>query len=126
QAVQTAEADLRAAEGDVRQARKQEQAAQTAQEGTRSALGAARVSLRALEGTGHAPGGAGRIALYSPFDGVIARRDVTTGQAVEGSSDLFTVQNLDNVAVEANVPEASVARIRIGTPVTVTVAAYPK
>jgi cobalt-zinc-cadmium efflux system membrane fusion protein len=125
QAVQTAEADLRATEGDVRQARKQEQAAQTALEGARSALGAARVSLRALEGTGHAPGGAGRIALCSPFDGVIARRDATTGEAVERSSNLFTVQNLETVSVEAYVPEANVARIRVGAPVTVTVAAYP-
>ena len=125
QAIQTAEAEVRAAEGEVRQARKQEQAARTSLEGTRSRLRAAQISLRAVEGSGHSEGGAGRIALYAPLGGMVALRGVSVGQAVERSGELFTIQNLDAVVVEASVPEASVARVRVGTPVTLTVPAYP-
>ncbi|MES2462324.1 MAG: efflux RND transporter periplasmic adaptor subunit [Armatimonadota bacterium] len=125
QVVQTAEAELRAAEGEVRQARKQEQAARASLTGTRSGLAGARANLRAVEGNGHSEGGAGRISLYAPISGIIATRGASLGQAVERSSDLFTIQNLQTVVVEANVPEASVARIRVGAAVTVSVPAYP-
>lgn len=125
QAVQTAEAEVRAAEGAIRQARKEEQATQTSLQGARGGLAAAKASLRAVEGHGHSEGGAGRICLYAPISGTIATRGATIGQVVERSSELFTIQNLQTVVVEANVPEASVARVRVGAPVTVTVPAYP-
>ena len=125
QAVQTAEADVRAAEGDTRQARKQEQAAQTSLNGARSGLAAAKASLRAVESNGHSEGGAGRISLFAPITGTIATRGATMGQAVERSSELFTIQNLQTVVVEASIPEANVARVRVGAAVTVIVPAYP-
>lgn len=125
QAVQASEAEVRAAQGDVEQARKQEQAARTSLEGAMSALGASRASLRAVEGNGHAENGTGRIALFAPIGGTVSERGASLGQAVERSSEIFTIQNLQSVVVEANVPEASVARVRIGAPVEVTVAAYP-
>jgi cobalt-zinc-cadmium efflux system membrane fusion protein len=125
QAVQTAEAEVQAAEGGIRQARKEEQATQTSLNGARSGLAGAKASLRAVEGNGHSEGGAGRISLYAPISGTIATRGATLGQAVERSSELFTIQNLQTVIVEASVPEANVARVRVGAPVTVTVPAYP-
>jgi cobalt-zinc-cadmium efflux system membrane fusion protein len=125
QPVQTAEAEVRAAEGDVRQARKQEQATRTSLAGAQSGLAAAQANLRAVEGEGHSEGGAGRLSLHAPIGGTVATRGVTIGQAVERSSELFTIQNLQTVVVEANIPEASVSRVRVGAPVTVTVPGYP-
>lgn len=125
QAIQTAEADVRAAEGDVRQARKQAEAARTSLTGAQTARSAALANLRSVEGNGHSEGGTGQILLYAPLDGTIAARSVTLGQAVERSTELFTIQNLDTVTVVANIPEAQAARVQVGAPISVTVAAYP-
>ncbi len=126
QAVQGAAAELAAAQGEVRQSQKQAQSARTALSGTIVTERAALANLRALEGSGHASGGAGRIALHAPIAGTIAERRVTLGQAVERASVLFTVQNLSLVTVVASVPEADAAKVRPNAPVTVTVAAYPR
>lgn len=125
QAIQSSEADVRTAEGEVRQSQKQEQAAQTSLGGARDRLGAARANLRAVEGDGQTEGAAGHLAVKAPIGGTIASRTVTLGQAVERSTDLFMIQNIESVVVAASVPEASVARVQVGAPVTVTVAAYP-
>lgn len=125
QAIQTAEAAVRTAEGEVRQAQEQEAAARTGLQGALSSVDAARANLRALEGTGHAEGGVGHIVLFAPLSGVIAERAVTQGQAVERSSELFAIQNLETVTVIANVPEANAAQVRQGATVSVTVSAYP-
>ena len=126
QAVQGSAAELAAAQGDVRQAQKQVQSARTALSGAIVAQNAAVANLSAVEGSGHAEGGAGRIALHSPIAGTIAERRVSIGQAVERASTLFTVQNLSLVTVVASVPEANAAQVRVGSAVSVTVTAYPK
>lgn len=138
--VQTAEADVRAAQGevqkarqgvlraqqDVRRAQKGQQAAQTTLQGAENQLRAARVNLYALEGNGHTEGGGGLITVLAPIAGVVTERASTTGEAVERTTALLVIENLNTVTVNANVPEADVARIRVGQPVEVTVSAYPK
>lgn len=124
QGTQTAEAEARAAQADVRRAQTEAQSALTALAGARDAVTSARVSLRAILGPGR-PGGNGQIVLLSPLNGVVSERAATLGEAVERSTAVMVIQNLRSVTVQANVPEAQIARVRVGQPVVVTVASYP-
>ncbi len=127
QVVQTADAEVRAARAEVRQSEQEVAAARTALQGARTRLSAAQESLRALQGGVQTNKGASssRITLRAPIGGVITARSVTLGEAVERGAEVFVIENLGAVIVEAGVPEAEVARIRVGRPVEVTVASYP-
>ena len=138
QAVQTVEAEVRAAEGDVaralqgrgralqdiRRAEKGVQAARTTLRGAQSKLSSARANLSALEGGSHA-GGGGLISLNAPIAGAVTERAASIGQAVERASALFVIENINTILVDARVPEKEVSRVRIGQTAEVTVTAYP-
>ncbi len=140
QAVQTAEAEVRAAQGDVQKARqgliraqqdvrraqKGEQAARTMLQGAEDMLRSARANLYALEGAGHTEGGGGLVTVSAPIGGVVTERTATIGEVVERTTGLLVIENLSAVTVNANVPEQDVARIRVGQSVVVSVPAYPK
>ena len=125
QAIQIAEAEVRASQAEVRQAQREEQSAHTALRGARTNLSVARDNLHAVEGTGHAEGSAGRLILHAPISGTVIDLHVTQGQAVERATELFEIENLNIVLVDANVPEADVSRVRVGQRAQVTVASYP-
>ncbi len=63
--------------------------------------------------------------LRAPFDGRVITRNITRGEVVETEQKLFTVANLTDVWVIANVPEKDVRFIRKDQKVNVVVAAYP-
>ena len=66
--------------------------------------------------------------IYSPIDGVVISRDVEVGQTVVSSmtvANLFTIADLENMQVVADVDEADIGRVKVGQPVTFTVDAYP-
>lgn len=65
------------------------------------------------------------VLLRAPFDGRIIARNITRGEVVETEQKLFTVANLTDVWVIANVPEKDVQFIRKEQKVNVVVAAYP-
>lgn len=69
--------------------------------------------------------GSGTITLRAPADGVVSALDVREGQQVNAGNPLMTINGLDQVWVEAAVPQAQTAGIEAGTPVTVTVSALP-
>lgn len=126
QVVQTADAEVRAARAEVRQSEQEVAAARTALAGARTRLSATQESLRAVQGGGQTGKGASsRLTLRAPIGGVITARNVTLGEAVERGAEIFVIENLGAVVVEARVPEAEVARIQVGRPVEVTVASYP-
>jgi cobalt-zinc-cadmium efflux system membrane fusion protein len=103
QEIQEAEADLARARADV-------QAAENA--------------LRALRAAG-ASGNAVSIPITAPISGVITERQATPGQAVEASTDLFTIVNTEKVWVWANVYEKDLAQVRLGQAAEITVTAFP-
>ena len=125
QATQSAEAEVRAAQADVYQAQTAVAGAGTALMAARDAAFNAKASLHAITGNGQGISGSGRIILFAPMDGVVTVQSVTLGEAVERSSTLFTLENLNSVTVQANVGETDIARISVGQPVTVTVPSYP-
>jgi cobalt-zinc-cadmium efflux system membrane fusion protein len=65
------------------------------------------------------------VPLRAPFDGRVIMRNLTRGEVVETEQKLFTVADLSDVWVIANVPEKDVAFIRKDQTVEMVAAAYP-
>lgn len=55
------------------------------------------------------------IPLRAPVSGTVTERLVNAGAGIEAGKPLFTIANLSTIWVIANVPEAQVSRLRIGT-----------
>lgn len=56
--------------------------------------------------------------IRAPFSGLIVERAVTSGEFVRPDSRVVTLVGVDSLRVELTVPEADVARIKPGAPVT--------
>ena len=63
--------------------------------------------------------------VRAPFAGLVAERLVSTGDYVTRGTRVATVVRIDPMRVELTVPEQSVALVRVGQPVKLTVDAYP-
>lgn len=95
----------------------------------RSLRAAARQRLHTL-GLGDADiaglrGSESGIVIRAPQDGVVAQLSVKQGEQVAAGSPLMILGSLDHVWVEAQVPQAQMASIVVGAPVTVTTSALP-
>lgn len=121
--IQAVEAEERAARLELDRARIEFRASQSALLGAHRAVQNAQEHARASRGGSQ--GSSGNVVLTAPITGTITDMHATIGQAVERSSDLFDIEDLRRVWVTANVPEADIARVQKGTPVTVTTSAYP-
>ena len=55
------------------------------------------------------------VALRAPVSGTVTARTVNAGAGVEAGQSLFTISNLSTVWVIANVPEANIGNIHVGT-----------
>lgn len=65
------------------------------------------------------------VVVPSPLEGIVTERKANNGLVVDPSAELFTVASLSPVWVIADVQEADLARVRVGSPATVTSDAYP-
>lgn len=63
--------------------------------------------------------------LRAPFAGVVAERHVDVGEYVQASSRVVTLAQIDELRLELAVPEANLAQVKRGTPVSFGVAAFP-
>lgn len=63
------------------------------------------------------------VALRAPVSGTVIERAVNAGAGIQSGTPLFTIANISSVWVIANVPEAQVGRISVGTPAEVRSAA---
>lgn len=87
---------------------------------------ASRVRLRALGlPAGSGVGRSGAITLNSPIDGIVSDIGAREGQSAPAGTLLFRINGDATVWVDAAIPQAGVAGVRGGTPVTVTVDALP-
>lgn len=66
------------------------------------------------------------VPLRAPFDGRVIMRNITRGEVVETHQKFFTVADLSDVWVVANVPEKDVHFVRKDQGVAVVAAAYPR
>ena len=98
------------------------QEAQAAVETTRVDVGHIRDEMRALG----APVPEGErddhrrntslVIVRAPASGIVTERIVNSGAGIEAGRSLFTISNLSSVYVIANVPEAQIGTLRVGTP----------
>lgn len=65
------------------------------------------------------------VLIRASGGGVIMQRDVTPGVSVNPGDNLFTISDLSQVWVMAEVDEKRLSELRVGAPVEVSVAAYP-
>jgi membrane fusion protein (multidrug efflux system) len=63
--------------------------------------------------------------LRAPQDGIIAKRWVWFGDVIQPGQSLYTIYNLDEVWILANIKEKQIRNIRLGSKVYIRVDAYP-
>lgn len=89
-------------------------------------LRAAADRLRLLGGTPRANGTAvSAFAVTAPFAGTVIEKKATLGELATPSEPMFSVADLSRVWIQAALPEAALAKIRIGANAKVSVPAYP-
>lgn len=70
----------------------------------------------------------GYAEIYAPIDGIVISREVEIGQTVVANmtvANIFTIADLDNMQVIADVDEADIGQVKVGQRVTFSVDAYP-
>jgi len=80
----------------------------------------------AINGGGKTKAG-GTYVISSPVDGYVVEKNIAAGSFIrnDNSQNLFTVSNMQNVWVWANVFETDIQKIKEGEPAIVTTLAYP-
>ena len=63
--------------------------------------------------------------ITAPMDGVVAKRWVLTGDVVQPGQPIFTIYDLKNIWITANLEETKLTHIRLGEPVEIDVDSYP-
>lgn len=63
--------------------------------------------------------------IRAPFSGVVSERSVSAGDVVQPGGALFTIIDPRSMRLEASVPAAQLAAIKVGVPVSFTVTGYP-
>jgi RND family efflux transporter MFP subunit len=62
--------------------------------------------------------------LRSPIDGIVTKQDSKVGEIVSANSIIVSVISNDEYEIEVNVPEADIAKIKIGNSARITLDAY--
>lgn len=65
-----------------------------------------------------------KTVLRSPIDGIVIKQDAKIGQSVTVNSPVVSVISEKQFEVEANIPEADIAKVKIGNPARITLDAY--
>jgi RND family efflux transporter MFP subunit len=63
--------------------------------------------------------------IYSPMSGIAATRNVDEGALVSPSTPIMRIVKLSTMVTQANVPERSLGRLRVGNEATINVDAIP-
>jgi cobalt-zinc-cadmium efflux system membrane fusion protein len=97
----------------------------TAQEGYNQALSTYEKSQRVLNLNGGSL--TGEYTLKSPINGFVVDRQVNNNMMIrsDNSTALFTISDLKNVWVMANVYESNITNVKMGDSVNITTLSYP-
>jgi RND family efflux transporter MFP subunit len=117
--VQAADAQLRVAEVQIATAQSQVRLAQAQIQSYRAALQLAETNLA-------------NTRLLAPFSGYVSQRNLDPGAAVSAQSagtntasvGILTLQDIQTVKVQMEVPERNIARVKVGSQVRLTVDPY--
>ncbi|MEO7789457.1 MAG: efflux RND transporter periplasmic adaptor subunit [Vicinamibacterales bacterium] len=83
------------------------------------------LSAAAIEALGPGKNQGATTNVPAPIAGVVIERLANVGLNVDQATKLFTVVDLSSVWVVANLYEKDFARVRVGSPATITTTAYP-
>jgi membrane fusion protein (multidrug efflux system) len=64
--------------------------------------------------------------IASPMTGIVSKRWVLTGDIVQPGQSIFTIYNVKDIWVTANLEETSLSNLRLGDKVDISVDTYPK
>ncbi|MCH2219928.1 MAG: efflux RND transporter periplasmic adaptor subunit [Dechloromonas sp.] len=64
-------------------------------------------------------------AVVAPFSGTIIEKKAVLGELAQSDKALFSIADLSNVWIDANLYEKDLGKVRVGAQASVTVAAYP-
>lgn len=69
----------------------------------------------------------GEYDIKAPIDGFVVQKNITNGMAIrtDNGAALFTISDLKNVWVQANVYQENIGKVREGDPAEVTTISYP-
>ncbi|MBX3025651.1 efflux RND transporter periplasmic adaptor subunit [bacterium] len=67
-----------------------------------------------------------RMTIRAPFDGLLGARQVSPGDRVSKTTALVRIDAVDRLRLLFSVPELAVTAMRVGSPVALSVAAYPE
>lgn len=69
----------------------------------------------------------GEFVVKSPISGFIVQKNITNSTSIraDNGNNIFTVSQLDNVWVNANVYESNISKVHLGDDVDVTTISYP-
>lgn len=62
--------------------------------------------------------------LFSPINGLITKQDVKAGEIMAQNTPIISVMSLAQFEIEADIPEADIAKIKINDSATITLDAY--
>ena len=65
------------------------------------------------------------VPLYAPASGIVLDKKVVEGQAIQAGEELYTIADLSDVWVDAQLREADAGAVAVGTPATIEFASYP-
>lgn len=65
------------------------------------------------------------LTLYAPSSGIVVEKEAFQGRAVQPGERLYTIADLSEVWIEAEIREADAGLVREGSPAAVELAAYP-
>ncbi len=60
-----------------------------------------------------------RTKIYAPISGVVAKKNLTLGQKIQSGQVLFTIIDLDDIWIDANLKETQVGKIKVGNSVKI-------
>lgn len=67
----------------------------------------------------------GDTAIRAPLSGIVSRRHVQAGEKLSPDMPVFTIVNLKQLTLEAQVPAAAIPRVKVGQDVQFKVDGYP-
>ncbi len=69
----------------------------------------------------------GNYVIKAPISGFIVQKNVTNSTSIrtDNGTNIFTISDLKNVWVQANVYESNIGKIHLGDPVEITTVSYP-
>ena len=65
------------------------------------------------------------VPLYAPASGIVLDKKVVRGQAIQAGEELYTIADLSDVWVDAQLREADAGAVAVGTPASLEFTSYP-